>query len=173
MERENNTAQSEELEAFIRQSEKDFYNVTFAFCNDAALTEDAMQEAYRRFLSSEPGKQDIFRWLVTTSRNYIRTYQSDPRRKERSIVNSRANPALVQTSGPQQEAQQREEQRIFNALIEKLPEEDRTALKLRIHDGLSSKEIASRMESTEDGVNMRLSRIRKKLKEGYEKSMWL
>jgi len=149
----------EGFETVVRAYANDVFRYLYWLCRDRSLAEDLSQETFTRAWSAWETQRDekaTKAWLFTIARNeHARLYEKkrldiDPDVELDAIVSkSASDPALGI-----------DVRRAFGLL----PETYREPLLLQVLGGLTSNEIAAAMDSTEEAVNMRLSRARKALK---------
>ena len=147
------------FETVVRAYANDVFRYLYWLCRDRSLAEDLSQETFARAWAGWEGQRDekaIKAWLFTIARNeHARTYERkrldiDPDAELDAVVSRNAtDPGLAI-----------DVRRAFGLL----PEAYREPLLLQVLGGLSSQEIARTMQSTEEAVNMRLSRARKALR---------
>ena len=153
------------FETVVRAYANDLFRYLYWLCRDRSLAEDLSQETFARAWAAWEGQRDekaTKAWLFTIARNeHARTYE----RKRLDIDPDVELDAVVSktTSDPGLAIDVR---RAFALL----PEAYREPMLLQVLGGLSSVEIAAAMESTEDAVNMRLTRARKALRQLLEGS---
>jgi len=149
----------EGFETVVRAYANDVFRYLYWLCRDRSVAEDLSQETFARAWAAWEAQRDekaVKAWLFTIARNeHARLYEKkrldiDPDVELDAIVSKTASdPALGI-----------DVRRAFGLL----PETYREPLLLQVLGGLSSVEIASAMGSTEEAVNMRLTRARKALK---------
>ena len=153
------------FETVVRAYANDLFRYLYWLCRDRSLAEDLSQETFARAWAAWEGQRDekaTKAWLFTIARNeHARLYE----RKRLDIDPDVELDAVVSktTSDPGLAIDVR---RAFALL----PEAYREPLLLQVLGGLTSVEIAAAMESTEDAVNMRLTRARKALRQLLEGS---
>jgi RNA polymerase sigma-70 factor (ECF subfamily) len=150
--------------------------------------EDVLQEtlvaAFRRLNSAGLGDRDPFAWLCMIAEERVIDLARQHRADCRSVSREVSTEAPV-TAGEQGEAalgellaasltspsaavarDEREAQ--LRAFVAELPEETRTILHLRFADGLATKEIADRLQRSDDAVRAVLSRTLRQLQARLE-----
>ncbi len=147
------------FETVVRAYANDVFRYLHWLCRDRSLAEDLSQETFARAWAAWEGQRDekaLKAWLFTIARNeYARTFE----RKRLDIDADVELDALVSKTSADP-ALGIDVRRAFGLL----PDAYREPLLLQVLGGLSSAEIAATMESTEEAVNMRLSRARKALR---------
>ena len=156
-------SRSARFETVVRAYANDVFRYLFWLCRDRHLAEDLSQETFARAWAAWEDLHDekaLKAWLFTIARNeHARTYERkrldiDPDAElDEVVARSAADPSLGIDL-----------RRAFGML----PEAYREPLLLQVLGGLSSAEIAAAMGSTEDAVNMRLSRARRTLRDMLE-----
>ena len=147
------------FETVVRAYANDVFRYLYWLCRDRSLAEDLSQETFARAWAAWEDQRDeraLKAWLFTIARNeHARTHERkrldiDPDVELESVVSRNASdPGLAI-----------DVRRAFGLL----PEFYREPLLLQVLGGLTSAEIAATVDSTEEAVNMRLSRGRKALR---------
>lgn len=147
------------FETVVRAYAGDVFRYLYWLSRDRSLAEDLSQETFARAWAAWEEQRDekaVKAWLFAIARNeHARLYERkrlevDPDAELDEIVSSRASdPGLAID--------------ILRAFA-LLPEAHREPLLLQVLGGLSSAEIATAAGTTEEAVNMRLSRARKALR---------
>jgi len=148
-----------EFETVVRAYATDVFRYLYWLCRDRAVAEDLSQETFARAWAAWESQRDpkaIKAWLFTIARHeHARLHEKKPLdvdpdvELDTLVARGQSDPGLAI-----------DVRRAFGLL----PEAYREPLLLQVLGGLTSAEIASAMESTEEAVNMRLSRARKALK---------
>jgi RNA polymerase sigma-70 factor (ECF subfamily) len=148
------------FETVVRAYANDLFRYLYWLCRDRNLAEDLSQETFARAWAAWEDQRDekaLKAWLFTIARNeHARLYERkrldiDPEAELDEIV-SRA----AADPGPGID---------IRRALALLPEAYREPLLLQVLGGLSSAEIAGSLGSTEEAVNMRLTRARRTLRE--------
>ena len=152
-------ARRSEFESVVRAYAADVFRYLYWLCRDRSVAEDLSQETFARAWAAWETQRDpkaLKAWLFTIARNeHARLYERKPIEIDPDVEldalvsHSASDPALGI-----------DVRRAFALL----PEAYREPLLLQVLGGLSSAEIAATMQSSEDAVNMRLSRARKALR---------
>jgi RNA polymerase sigma-70 factor, ECF subfamily len=147
------------FETVVRAYANDVFRYLYWLCRDRSLAEDLSQETFARAWAAWEHQRDeraLKAWLFTIARNeHARTFERkrldiDPDVELDAIISKNASdPGLAI-----------DVRRAFGLL----PEVYREPLLLQVLGGLTSAEIAATVDSTEEAVNMRLSRARKALR---------
>jgi len=138
-------------EALVTENENRLYRTALAILGDPHEAEDAVQDAFLRFLEKAPAQLDnpgawLLRVLVNDCRSRLR-------------LAWRRVGTLPETL-PAPSPEEREELEELYAL----PPKDRAVLHLCYFEGYSTEEIARMLGSRPGTVRSRLSRARQKLK---------
>ena len=148
-----------DFETVVRAYATDIFRYLYWLCRERALAEDLSQETFARAWAAWESQRDpkaIKAWLFTIARNeFNRLHERkpidvDPDVELDTLVSRAATDPSLSI----------DVRRAFGLL----PDAYREPLLLQVLGGLSSAEIAATMASTEEAVNMRLSRARKALK---------
>lgn len=149
-----------EFEQVVRAYANDLFRYLYWLCRERAQAEDLVQEAFARAWASWEDQRDekaVKAWLFTIARNeHARLYERkrldiDPEAELDGIVSRAASDPGVAID--------------IRRALAMLPETYREPLLLQVLGGLSSAEIAGSLGSTEEAVNMRLSRARRTLRD--------
>ena len=145
-------------EALVNANENRLYRAALAILGNAAEAEDAVQDAFLKYLEHPPrlDRPDAAApWLMRVTVNLC---------KDRLRAASRRNvpiPEELPAPAP-------EERRELEELLS-LPAEDRALIHLHYYEGYSTAEIAAALGKREGTVRSRLSRARAKLRVLLEK----
>jgi RNA polymerase sigma-70 factor (ECF subfamily) len=148
-----------EFEQVVRAYANDLFRYLYWLCRDRAQAEDLVQETFSRAWSGWEGQRDekaVKAWLYTIARNeHARLYERkrpevDPDADLEAIAQAPRDPALAID---------------LRKAFGRLPEAHRDCLLLQVLGGLTSAEIAAAARTSEEAVNMRLSRARRALRE--------
>lgn len=148
------------FETVVRAYANDLFRYLYWLCRDRSVAEDLSQETFSRAWAAWEDQRDekaLKAWLFTIARNeHARLYERkrldvDPDVELDEIVSRSANDPALGID--------------IKKAFAMLPEAYREPLLLQVLGGLSSAEIAASMGSTEEAVNMRLSRARRSMRE--------
>jgi RNA polymerase sigma-70 factor (ECF subfamily) len=143
------------------------------------LLQETSAEAVRSLPQAELGEREVFGWLCQIAERRIidahRKYIASQKREAGREVPIHAGPdtsrgglidLLVASMTTASQAFSRDQKQIrLLAALEKLPPEQREALRLRYVDGLPSKEIADRLGKSDGAVRVMLTRSLAKLQQ--------
>ncbi len=128
------------------------------------LAQEVFLVAARRWRSFR-GDSGPRTWLLGSARNVVRTRWrrlAAARRARRRLEADPPRPAAP--PDPEAALVRREEVRRLLAAVERLPEGQRDALRLRFGEGLAGAEIAARLGTSEGAVRVRIHRALKRLR---------
>ena len=138
-------------EAFVTQQENRLYRAALAILGDPHEAEDAVQDAFLRFLERAPDDlENPGAWLTRVLVNGCKSRLRLAWRRVGPL------PETLPAPGPE-ERQELEE--LFS-----LPPEDRAVIHLHYYEGYSTDEIARMLSLRPGTVRSRLSRAREKLR---------
>ena len=151
------------FETVVRAYANDVFRYLYWLCRDRNLAEDLSQETFARAWAAWEDQRDakaLKAWLFTIARNeHARLYE-----RKRLDVDPEADLEAIVSRTESDPAMAIDIRKAFGLL----PEAYREPLLLQVLGGLTSAEIAAATRSTEDAVNMRLSRARKSLRQILE-----
>jgi RNA polymerase sigma-70 factor (ECF subfamily) len=134
-------------------------NLTFPTTDHEGVAQDVFLAAFRGLASFDPQRSAFSTWLFTIARNRCRNELA-----RRRPVAGADLPDVVDLRSPEGAASEAELFRQFDAALEALPFEQRSALVLAQLQGLSYEEIG-RIEGVGVGtVKSRIARAREKLR---------
>ncbi len=141
-------------------------HVIYRMCGDAALAEDATQEAFLRawlhissFRPGQPLRNWLYRIAVNAALDVLR------RRTEEPVEDETLQRAPEQALGPEAALIEKERLTLVQQAMKSLPEAARSALVLREYGELSYQEIAGVLDIPIGTVMSRLSYARDRLRE--------
>jgi len=150
------------------------YGLAFRILQDAALAEDAVQEAFLQIWRSagsyEPERAKASTWLLT----FVHRRAVDLVRREERRRTLPAEPAPEPANAaPEETVVARSRGEIVRAALGRLPTEQREAIELAYYGGLTQSELAQRLDQPLGTIKSRmftgLQRLRVLLAEaGYE-----
>lgn len=155
----------------IEAYQRPVYNLAYRMLSNSGEAEEAAQEAfiraYTRLESYNPNHK-FSTWMLSITSNYC----IDLIRKRRAVLLSideplPPHPSLMSenSSAPESQMMQHEQQEMVQALLTQLAPEYREAVVLRYWYELSYDEIAEMMDTTVSAIKSRLFRARKQLAE--------
>lgn len=145
-------------EALIRANENRLYRAALAILGNAAEAEDAVQDAFLKYLEHPPRLDraaSAAPWLMRVTVNLCRDRLRAASRRNVPIPEDLPAPAPEERDGLEE--------------LLSLPAEDRALIHLYYYEGFSTAEIAAAMGMREGTVRSRLSRARSKLRVLLEK----
>lgn len=161
------------FEELVSLHERRVYGTAWRLLGRVEDAQDAAQEVFLRLYRSlsriDPGRP-LAPWLYRVTVNVCRDLGRKRRRRARwtpsSVEELRDETGLEPgdpLAGPEHQAQAAQETRRLLALLDELPEKERTALVLRELEGLSTAEVAEVLGSSPVTVRTQISRARLKL----------
>jgi RNA polymerase sigma-70 factor (ECF subfamily) len=148
------------FETVVRAYANDVFRYLYWLCRDRSVAEDLSQETFSRAWAAWEDQRDekaLKAWLFTIARNeHARLYE----RKRLDVDPDAELDAIVSQAGSDP-GLGLDIRKAFGML----PETYREPLLLQVLGGLSSAEIAASLGTTEEAVNMRLSRARRSMRE--------
>lgn len=129
----------------------------------ADLTQDTFLKALRS-LPQYRGESTFRTWLLSIARNeMLGEYRKVQRRGEQELERAAETPAGGR--GPEEEALLGSEMERVRELMQRLPEKQKMSVWLRLHDGLSFREVAEATDSTEGAARVNYFHGIRKLRE--------
>jgi RNA polymerase sigma factor (sigma-70 family) len=153
------------------------YGLAFRILRDAALAEDAVQEAFlglwRTAGSFVPERAKASTWILTlVHRRAVDVVRREQRRRTQPLEDA---PEPVTGSAEQAAWTQLERERVQAALTQ-LPDAQREAIELAYYGGFTQSELAERLGEPLGTIKSRmftgLARLRELLDEGTEARAW-
>jgi RNA polymerase sigma-70 factor (ECF subfamily) len=135
---------------------------------DYDLAGDIMQESFTRYLDkySDRGAQPAL--LFTISRNLL----FDHSRKNRAVIEYDDN-LQVEQSDQEEKYLQREQSQLVLAAIQQLEEDERDILSMIAAGGLSYRQVAEIVNTSEGNIKVKVHRARVKLRQILqEEEIW-
>jgi RNA polymerase sigma-70 factor (ECF subfamily) len=157
----------------VRAYERPVYNLTYRMLGDPAEAEDAAQEtflrAYAKLATYQPGRKFV-NWLLSIASHHC---IDRLRRKGRAPQLSLDGPLPPQwltsdTPRPDQLVTRKQERERVRQVLDVLPADYRAAVVLRYWHGMSYREIAATMDTTESAIKSRLHRARRMMAQELE-----
>lgn len=148
-----------QFEQSARAYASDLYRYLYWLCRDRARAEDLVQETFARAWAAWEAQRDekaVRAWLFTIARHeHARTFE-----RRRLDVDPEAELDALVDAGAPDAALGIDLRKAFGLL----PEAYRDPLLLQVLGGFTSAEIAAAFGTSEEAVNMRLSRARKAMR---------
>ena len=141
-----------------------FYRIAYYILDSQEDAEDAVQELYLKIFSGSKNMMDV-RNPVAYGTTLLRNICIDRIRRRNAIRAEEIQEYIVSdTSGPDETSACRDALKSLLQEMEKLPEKQSRALKMRAFEGLEYQEIAKRMRLSQVNVRVLISIARKQLK---------
>ena len=142
------------LEETVRKYENTLYRSALAILGDAHEAQDAVQDAFVKYLEKTPefeSPEHEKAWLIRVTVNGCKSRLRSPWHRRRTAL-SEGLPAPAP-----------EERTVLEAVLA-LPPRDRAAVHLYYYEGYSTPEISAMTGQSEGTVRSRLARARQKLR---------
>lgn len=158
------------LSALVKRHADAVYRVALAIAGDPDVAQDVSQDAFlKAFRGLEGFRGDAaFRtWLLTIAANAARgALRRQGRRRETDL--DAAPPVASEVRGPDEDAVLVSEAARAREALGRLPEKQRLSVQLRVDEGLSFREIAEVIGSTEGAARVNYFHGIRKLREWME-----
>ena len=140
----------------------DVYHFAYWLTGDADEAEDITSETFvRAWINFKSIRTETLKaYLFTIARNF---YLQQQRKKKRQADLDENHPDPA--PGPEQMAEYKDDLHLAQSIMQRLPENDRTAFVLRVQHGLAYAEIARILALSEVAAKVKVHRVRKKLLE--------
>ena len=141
-----------------------FYRVAYYLLDSQEDAEDAVQELYLKIFSGSKNMMDV-KNPVAYGTTLLRNICIDRIRRRNAVRTEEIQEYIVSdTSGPDETSACRDALKSLLQEMEKLPEKQSRALKMRAFEGLEYQEIAKRMRLSQVKERVLISIARKQLK---------
>lgn len=141
-----------------------FYRIAYYLLDSQEDAEDAVQELYLKIFSGSKNMMDV-RNPVAYGTTLLRNICIDRIRRRNAVRAEEIQEYIVSdTSRPDETFASRDVLKSLLQEMEKLPEKQSRALKMRAFEGLEYQEIAKRMRLSQVNVRVLISIARKQLK---------
>ena len=141
-----------------------FYRIAYYLLDSQEDAEDAVQELYLKIFSGSKNMMDV-RNPVAYGTTLLRNICIDRIRRRNAVRAEEIQEYIVSdTSGPDETFASSDVLKSLLQEMEKLPEKQSRALKMRAFEGLEYHEIAKRMRLSQVNVRVLISIARKQLK---------
>lgn len=141
-----------------------FYRIAYYLLDSQEDAEDAVQELYLKIFSGSKNTVDV-RNPVAYGTTILRNICIDRIRRRNAVRAEEIQEYIVSdTSGPDETFASSDVLKSLLQEMEKLPEKQSRALKMRAFEGLEYQEIAKRMRLSQVNVRVLISIARKQLK---------
>jgi RNA polymerase sigma-70 factor (ECF subfamily) len=150
----------------VRAYERPVYNLTYRMLGDPAEAEDAAQEtflrAYSKLATYQPGRKFV-NWLLSIASHHCIDRLRKRNRAPQLSLEGPLPPKWTMSSapGPDQTVSRKQQRQQVRQVLDTLPADYRAAVVLRYWYGMSYREIATTMETTESAIKSRLHRARR------------
>jgi RNA polymerase sigma-70 factor (ECF subfamily) len=154
----------------VQAYERPVYNLTYRMLGDAAEAEDAAQEtflrAYSKLATYQPDRKFV-NWLLSIASHHCIDILRRKGRAPQLSLDGPLPPQWLASDAPQpdQVVHKRQQRERVREVLDVLPPVYRVAVVLRYWYGLSYREIATTMDTTESAIKSRLHRARRMMAE--------
>lgn len=148
------------------------YRLALRITLDAAEAEDVVQDTLIRVWDKRDEWAHISSaeaYCLTVCRNLALDRNARSGRQNEESLDENIHTAPNLSSAPDEEFIEKERLGIVRALLDKLPEVQRTIMELREVEGKSYKEIAAVLALSEEQVKVYLFRARQRIRQAYTK----
>lgn len=153
--------------ALMRRYNRQLFRLVRAIVRPDAEAEDALQDAYLNayvHLVSFEGRSSFSTWMTRIAVRAAGARRQRARRAAEVTDELRAAASRMDRSDPGDETSWNELQKAVERALDPLPEPQRIVALLRLVEGLSSAEVAQRLDVSEEVVRVRLHRARESLR---------
>jgi RNA polymerase sigma-70 factor (ECF subfamily) len=150
----------------VQAYERPVYNLTYRMLGDAAEAEDAAQEtflrAYSKLATYQPERKFV-NWLLSIASHHCIDRLRRRTRAPQLSLDAPLPPQWTMSNAPHpdQAVSKKQQREQVREVLETLPPDYRAAVVMRYWYGLSYREIADAMSTTESAVKSRLHRARR------------
>ncbi|HEY7391968.1 MAG TPA: sigma-70 family RNA polymerase sigma factor [Bryobacteraceae bacterium] len=155
------------FEHLMRRHERMVLGTAWRLLGNPEDAQDVAQEVFwklYRNLRKIDASENLASWLYRVTVNLCRDHKRQPRMEE-------LGDAAAPVRDPDQELNTEERRRILELSLRMLPEKERAAFVLRDLEGLSTREVAGILGSSETTVRSQISRARLKVKDFVERHL--
>jgi RNA polymerase sigma-70 factor (ECF subfamily) len=144
------------------------YKVANTYCYDKSDQADLIQEIILQVWLTIENYRDKFKWSTWIYRVSLNTsisfYRKNKTRKEKTLSLS----PIIEIPDVDENYSEEDDYILLMSFVRELKEIDKALILLHL-EGLSSKEIANIIDTTQTNVTTKVSRIKRKLKLKFEK----
>jgi RNA polymerase sigma factor (sigma-70 family) len=155
-----------QYEQHFRAHRDKAYRLALRIVNDTALAEDVIQEVHIKCWNNRKSLEDIGNpgaWIMRVTRNL--SIDKIRSRRQTSDLDEVAYSAPAHEVQPDRAAEIENMMSILKAIVNTLPEKQKSIFQLREMEGMKYKEISEVLEVTVDEVKVNLFRARQRIKE--------
>jgi len=156
------------FDGLYRSSRDDVYAYVASLLRDEAAAEEvtaaAFERAYRKRNRFDPQRGEPRAWLFGIARNAA----LDELRRRGRQAELAAEPADLETAGPDEGAEHHERRLAVSAALERLEPPERELIALKFFAGLANAEIARVLGTSESNTGTKLHRAMTKLREACD-----
>ena len=163
------------LETLIRRHSRPAARLAVRLLGNREDAEDVVQESFTRAylnLKNFRGRSSFRTWLMRITLNLA---QDQLRRRSRRTADSSSalldlQQLVAPEAGPRRGVEARDQVAHLNRALEELPPRQKTALQLKIYEGLEYTEIAAVLGTTVGAARVYLALARQSLRRRYERA---
>ncbi|GAB4033278.1 RNA polymerase sigma factor [Spirosoma gilvum] len=154
----------DDFDTLYKKYVKKVFQKCLSVTNDVAAAEDCTQDIFLKAFTHRQSFRNHSRmstWLYSIAHNYC----MDRIRIDNRLVTERLTPVIdtvVDEPNPQEVID--EQSRQLQVLLQQLPEDDATLLRLKYEQNMSIQQLSHRFRLSESAVKMRLKRSREKIR---------
>jgi RNA polymerase sigma-70 factor (ECF subfamily) len=154
----------------VQAYERPVYNLTYRMLGDSTEAEDAAQEtflrAYSKLATYQPDRKFV-NWLLSIASHHCIDILRRKGRAPQLSLDGPLPPQWLASDAPQpdQVVHKKQQRERVREVLDVLPPVYRAAVVLRYWYGLSYREIATTMDTTESAIKSRLHRARRMMAE--------
>ncbi|MBD3376073.1 sigma-70 family RNA polymerase sigma factor [candidate division KSB1 bacterium] len=169
-----------EFKSVVTEYQEKVRNTCFRFVNHPDDADDLAQEVFIQVYESMHrfrGQAELSTWIYRIAVNKSLDFLRRKKRKKRfaqlvslfGLVDEARDIPVPDGKDPHQELQTEERRQVLNWALDKLPENQRTAIILSKYEGFSTKEITSIMDTSITAVEGLVHRAKKNLQKSLHR----
>lgn len=157
------------LDRVYREHRQGLFTLALSLTRQVQAAEDAVQEAFARLCRRDRLPEgDPIAYVFATVRNAAIDWLRGPRRREKTNDAIFESTPTEPTPSPLQSVVAGERDRLVREAVERLPDEQREVLVMKLYAGLTFQQIASAMDEPLSTVSSRYQRAIEKLRTQVE-----
>lgn len=170
----NSTKTNQDFKSIVENHQEKVRNTCFRFVKNPEDADEVAQDVFIQVyesLSHFREESDLSTWIYRIAVNKSLDFIRKKKRKKRfaqlttlfGFGEEKEEIIIPAEDNPHQELEEKERKQILDAAVNKLPENQQTAITLSKYDGFSNKEIASIMKLSLSSVEALIHRAKKNL----------
>ena len=162
-----------QFDALIKATSPELYRYAMGLCQNADTAEDLVQEtflrAYRKLATYHPARKFV-NWLLSIASHHCIDRLRKRGRAPQLSLDGPLPPLWTVSEAPRPDemASRNEQREKVREVLDTLPSDYRAAVVLRYWHGMSYREIAEAMKTTESAIKSRLHRARRIMARGLQ-----